>query len=77
MKGIEKSRSVAKAVKRAVSEHGAPNSFSPAELHSYYGCPLTPLGIGLSAWEAVLLLNDEGYGASYSNRRFHVTSEGK
>ncbi len=39
---------VRRALRRAVDEHGAPNSFSPSELHTLYGGP-RPLDAGRGA----------------------------
>lgn len=72
MQRIQRGELVAKAIRRAVREHGAPNTFSPGELTAYYGATVSPLEIGLSAWDAMLRLRDAGYTIDYRERRFHV-----
>jgi hypothetical protein len=70
---MTKAQRVAAAIKRVTREHGAPNTISPGELSDHY-VGLTPLEIGLCAWEACLLLSDDGYGVTYSNRAFRIAS---
>ncbi len=67
-------QALADALKRFADEHGVPNKVSPGELSAHY-VNMTPLQIGLSAWDATLRLNDAGYSATYSNRAFHLHAE--
>lgn len=71
----EQGAMVAKAVRRAVLEHGAPNSFAPSELSAYYGSPINKMQIGLAAAYAVADLNKDGYRASYEDRTFRIERE--
>lgn len=66
---------IADALRRFADEHGVPNRVSPGELSAHY-VNLTPLEIGLSAWDATLRLNDAGYHVTYGQRLFHLRGEG-
>lgn len=68
---MTKAQRLAAAIKRVAREHGTPNAVSPGELSDHY-VGLTPLEIGLCAWEACLLLGDDGYRVGYQNRAFRI-----
>lgn len=68
----EYGRKIAKALERAASEHGMPNSFMPWELKAYYGAGLNPMQIGRWSFAAVNTLRLRGWKIKYENRRFVI-----
>jgi len=65
---------LARALVRAVVEHGLPNAFSAGELASYYGAP-TPLITGRLATQRIEALDAIVSGGPFGAEPFTVTYE--
>jgi hypothetical protein len=75
---MTEARAVATALACEIAEHGAPNSWSPSELHSRHAVP-RPLVLGQIGSQCNLYLLEEVQKAhpgvtrlTYAYRRFHV-----